>query len=407
MYHRDVATNTIELIPLSITSYGFCQSISKTYSSISIPGYTFVNSVVTDANGTGVTNTNNSRTVTVTRTMSDKRGYVRFMYNVSATLTISPTSWNPASAASSTNITITTNQSSWNASSNQTWLTVTKSGTKLTLNTTANTGSTSRTATVTVTAGTAPSKTVTVTQVASATSTHEYTSDNSKRKLHVSTTHVSSSGHLIYQGCGENNCNEINSMPLKNLNGNNIYFKYAVCITCQLSAGSNKYAYPLPYIALTGPGNAFRTTARPTHDGIDWYPVMEDALGIYKNYNGTPIYSIASGKVIDADYSSERGYYVVIRHDFNPNQSSIQYSYSVYQHMYGASNCSTNNSVSIGSTVGYVGNTGNVSGSRPPDYGSHLHFEIRESNNFYLDNSGSSTTGWRAATPYDPETIFS
>jgi len=86
-----------------------------------------------------------------------------------ATLTVSPTTWNPPATASSTNITIHTNQTHVNVSSNQSWLTWWQSsGNTITLQASANTGSASRSATVTVsTAGL--SRTISVTQAAATT----------------------------------------------------------------------------------------------------------------------------------------------------------------------------------------------------------------------------------------------
>ena len=207
-------------------------------------------------------------------------------------------------------------------------------------------------------------------------------------------------------------CETTKSTPLReiinNVETNTLYFKHAACTQCQLSAGNNKYAYPLPYIATTGADNLFQTANRPTHNGVDYYPVMEDALGTYNNYNGTPIFSIASGKVIDQDYSATLGNYIVIRHSFNPNGSTTnQYSYSVYEHMWTASSYSVNSNVSIGTIIGYVGNIGDVGGSRTPDLGAHLHFEIRQSNNGNIDNNASGGNYWKnVAVPYNPQSIL-
>ncbi|MCL1816479.1 MAG: pre-peptidase C-terminal domain-containing protein, partial [Clostridiales bacterium] len=101
----------------------------------------------------------------------------------STTLTLSPTTWSPGSAASYTTITVTSNTTWSTPTSNQSWLTV--SGVTPTnrtgngsfrLDATANTGAL-RTATVTVTGG-GFTRTVTVTQAAGSTSGDRYEPNN-------------------------------------------------------------------------------------------------------------------------------------------------------------------------------------------------------------------------------------
>jgi hypothetical protein len=90
-----------------------------------------------------------------------------------ASLTLSPTSWNPAATTQSTSVTVTSNIT-WNVpTSDHTWLTFTNvpanrngSGT-FTMNAAANTTTNSRSATVTVTGGSI-SRTISVTQAAAA-----------------------------------------------------------------------------------------------------------------------------------------------------------------------------------------------------------------------------------------------
>ena len=82
------------------------------------------------------------------------------------TLSVTPPNQNVSSAAGSTAFTVTSN-TTWNASSNQSWCTVTPSGTgngSITANYTAFAGVGTRVATITVTGTSAPTATVTVTQ---------------------------------------------------------------------------------------------------------------------------------------------------------------------------------------------------------------------------------------------------
>lgn len=93
-----------------------------------------------------------------------------FTVSAGSTLSVSPPNQNVSAMAGSTVFTVTSN-SSWTANSNQTWCTVTLSGTgngAITANYTANPATTTRIATITVTVSGLPSETVTVTQAGAA-----------------------------------------------------------------------------------------------------------------------------------------------------------------------------------------------------------------------------------------------
>jgi hypothetical protein len=83
-----------------------------------------------------------------------------------ASVSVSQTSLQLGSPASSTVLTVTTNQTTWTVTDNVSWLTETKSGNQFTVKALANTTSVARTGTITVSAGTAPKATVIVTQAA-------------------------------------------------------------------------------------------------------------------------------------------------------------------------------------------------------------------------------------------------
>ncbi len=83
---------------------------------------------------------------------------------------------------------------------------------------------------------------------------------------------------------------------------------------------------------------------------------------------GTPIYAIASGKVITAQFSGGYGNMVKLEHDVDGDGKADYYS--VYAHMSKIS-VSKGQNVAGGQKIGEVGSTGNSSGP-------HLHFEVRD-----------------------------
>lgn len=79
-------------------------------------------------------------------------------------------------------------------------------------------------------------------------------------------------------------------------------------------------------------------------------------------------YAIEKGTVVDKGYQSGGfGYYVVIKH-----QNGL---YSLYGHLKNAAKVNVGSSVSRKQVIGYMGTTGNSSGS-------HLHFELYNPNNY-------------------------
>lgn len=86
------------------------------------------------------------------------------------------------------------------------------------------------------------------------------------------------------------------------------------------------------------------------------------------------LYSIFDGTVIDKDYSSVRGNYIIVK----DNNSNLAF---LYQHMQNASNKNIGDSVQIGELVGIEGTTGQVTGL-------HLHMEMQDltGRNWYFGN---------------------
>lgn len=84
--------------------------------------------------------------------------------------------------------------------------------------------------------------------------------------------------------------------------------------------------------------------------------------------SGDTIYAIEKGTVVDKGYQSNGfGYYVVIKH-----QNGL---YSLYGHMKNAASVNKGAAVSRKQVIGYMGSTGNSSGT-------HLHFELYDPNNY-------------------------
>lgn len=98
------------------------------------------------------------------------------------------------------------------------------------------------------------------------------------------------------------------------------------------------------------------------HRGLDFTPG-----------NGAPIFAIASGVVVAAEFGRGYGQYVYIEHEIN-GQNVL----SVYAHMQrGSSPLQVGDQLQVGDFIGLVGNTGTSTGP-------HLHLEIRI-NDDYVD----------------------
>lgn len=120
------------------------------------------------------------------------------------------------------------------------------------------------------------------------------------------------------------------------------------------AAGSGIFTWPCPgYTNISsdyGYRNSPTSGASTNHQGID-IPAP----------SGTPIVAAYDGTVIAYGYNSSMGYYVKLQHS---NELITE-----YMHMSKIASLTTNQKVSAGYTIGYVGATGVATGS-------HLHFGV-------------------------------
>ncbi|MDR2915218.1 MAG: hypothetical protein LBV74_10370 [Tannerella sp.] len=158
------ATETGEKsVAISTNASSWSATASASWITLSQSGNTLkVN--VTSAN----TNTS-ARNANVTITAGDATPVVISVTQAAATsLSVNPTSLSyGASETGTKSVTVTTNASSWDATANASWITLSKSGNTLSVRiSSANTATSTRSATITVTAGDAASTTLIVTQAA-------------------------------------------------------------------------------------------------------------------------------------------------------------------------------------------------------------------------------------------------
>jgi|GEM_PF-1015840 len=118
---------------------------------------------------------------------------------------------------------------------------------------------------------------------------------------------------------------------------------------------------------------------------LGWeYPLDSEYTDYFRGYSSnhlgldldapkdSNIYSVDSGAVKFSGYHSSTGYYVVIANDTKASGVSNPL-YVRYLHMDNAPEVSTNDSVSAGETIGYVGSYGAYIGSKPVP---HLHMDV-------------------------------
>lgn len=125
------------------------------------------------------------------------------------------------------------------------------------------------------------------------------------------------------------------------------------------TTGTGAVRWPFPYAVPISSGFGERVApcrwCSSYHQGIDFNPGA-----------GTPIFAIADGVVLQAEYSGGFGQHALIEHTING-----QRVVSVYAHMTGGSSpLVVGQVVEAGEFVGTVGSTGTSTGA-------HLHFEIR------------------------------
>lgn len=132
------------------------------------------------------------------------------------------------------------------------------------------------------------------------------------------------------------------------------------------TAGIGNIRWPFPSAVPISSGFGDRVApcryCSSNHRGLDFTPG-----------NGAPIFAIASGVVVAAEFGRGYGQYVYIEHEIN-GQNVL----SVYAHMQrGSSPLEVGDQIQVGDFIGLVGNTGTSTGP-------HLHLEIRI-NDEYVD----------------------
>ena len=110
-------------------------------------------------------------------------------------------------------------------------------------------------------------------------------------------------------------------------------------------------AEPEEGFAISAPFKGENPVTGFVHDGID-----------YAAEEGTPVLAAASGKVLTAEFDSEKGYYIVIAHEEG-------YS-TLYAHLK-EMKVAADDMVNQGDEIGTVGKTGQA-------VGAHLHFELQK-----------------------------
>ncbi len=149
-------------------------------------------------------------------------------------------------------------------------------------------------------------------------------------------------------------------------------YKPAIVITYETQPLANyqQYGWILPVVGYTHITTGGGYKVYVGHNGIDI-----SGSGIY----GKPIRAVQSGKVVwKSDYHSSAGNWIVIETndiDFNTGKK-IRYG---YMHMQSPALYSIGQTISQGTVVGYVGNTGYVLPQPTPEEpykGAHLHFEV-------------------------------
>lgn len=99
----------------------------------------------------------------------------------------------------------------------------------------------------------------------------------------------------------------------------------------------------------------------------------------------TGIQSVANGKVVQAAYNDGFGNHVIIEHTL-PNKTVM---YSLYAHLE-ADTVSVGQEVTVGQTIGYMGDSGVVTGV-------HLHWEMSTKNEFYKAKSYDTPAEFKSA----------
>jgi murein DD-endopeptidase MepM/ murein hydrolase activator NlpD len=138
---------------------------------------------------------------------------------------------------------------------------------------------------------------------------------------------------------------------------------------------------PLSYRRISrGVGSVRASSKRPSNNAPNSQPPKQryrTHMGIdYAAPTGTPIFSVANGKVAHLGYSGAFGNLIILEHPGN------YHTYYAHLSNYNVE-LAVGNEVRRGLEIGYVGSTGRSTGP-------HLHFELRK-NGIYIDPYGIKT----------------
>ena len=138
---------------------------------------------------------------------------------------------------------------------------------------------------------------------------------------------------------------------------------------------------PLSYRRISrGVGSVRASSKRPSGNAPTTQPPKQryrTHMGIdYAAPTGTPIFSVANGKVVHLGYSGAFGNLIILEHPGN------YHTYYAHLSNYNVE-LAVGNEVRRGLEIGYVGSTGRSTGP-------HLHFELRKNGN-YVDPYGIKT----------------
>jgi len=198
--------------------------------------------------------------------------------------------------------------------------------------------------------------------------------------------------------CGRSGCTippETRIEHDSNFTGSNrVCSRVIACGEVRGSTSGLRYMYrttnaPTVRKVSSGFGNRTVNGTVEHHDGID---ITHTSGG--PATHGVPIYSVSSGKVLEAREISGFGHVVIVSTQINSINHTIVYSHLV-ANSYGVS---LNQNITTTQRIGNTGNTGRVfpaPTTSNPHNGTHLHFELRR-------NGTNATNG----TPRDPRDYY-
>ena len=133
------------------------------------------------------------------------------------------------------------------------------------------------------------------------------------------------------------------------------------------------------------------------HLGEDWSPETGPI--------NAPLYAVADGKVVYAQFHPQFGLTVIIEHDVSGNEglNNVQTVYSLYAHLEAIdTDVVVNATVDAGDPIGILGGTGKGAVGEDGNSHPHLHLEIFSGNWQTYINGGSGLYGYAEYGPTPP-----